>query len=292
MRKKLIAALGALSLVGGIATILTTAQPANAYPEQATCLARSDFTLCALVTDYSLYDVGANDGYAINNLLTLSDHEAPEPGDDNTVAIGQVNYRGYYIEGDEGQGTGVLGTLFLPFDQVPGEDASRLGLVAQQGRLINPPGSPAEGTQRYEVVWADLGTDPRSNGNFTNDTDLSVTVEHFAYDGPGTTGDYDYVNIGLESFIPEFPGFIGLRFHSLDGCSIQAGALGGAAICNNRPQPSELLVDFGLAPLTPATDPLDGMLYNSNGELITGTGLTVPNQPIPFLPLLPFVLLP
>lgn len=288
MRKKLIAALGALSLVGGLATFLTTAQPANAYSENASCVNRSDFTLCALTTDYGLYDIGAQSGYAINNLLTLSDHPEPEPGDDNTVAIGQVVYRGYYVPGDAGQGTGVLGTLFLPFDQVPDQDASRLGIVAQQGDLTDP----TLGRQRYEVVWADLGADPRSNGNLTNDTDLSVTVEHFAYDGPGTAGDYDYVNVGLESFIPEFPGFIGLRFHSLEGCNIQAGALGGAALCSDRAQPSQLVTDFGLAPLSPIFAPLDGQLYNSDGEVITGTGLTLPNQPIPFLPLVPFVLLP
>lgn len=312
MRKKLIAALGALSLVGGLATILTTAPAAEAYTEASSCLARADYTICTLTTDYTLFDPGSLQGYAVNNLLTLSDHGQPDPGDDNTIAVGQAIYRGFDDpatspifddpqHNNKGQGTAALATIFVPFDQVPDQDAQRIGIIAQQADHQDPD-NPSVQQLRFEGAIIDIGGDhPRSKGtnNEGNDPNvpdrmLSIDVSHTMVDATGTAFDYDEFKIAVESFLPEAPGYIGLRFNSVQGCFLALGPLTSdeISLCDDRPQPSDVFVDNGLAPLAPVVFPLDGVLYNSDGELISGTGTALPYQPIPFLPIVPFLILP
>jgi hypothetical protein len=303
MRKKWIAALTVLGMVGGLAGInLLGAPSAQAYTPQSSCIVKSDLTLCALTTDYGLFDPGAQKGKAINNLLTANPFGLVNAG------AGQYIYRGYYSPGDSGQGTGVVATLpesLPPFSPIPIPQAANVFAALVQSRHNDP---------NCGDDYADKADDP-TNPNFCGDLKvefldvklqqpggpgIDVALAHVSATPHGSGTTIDQFNVGLQALRDEHPehntNILLLHFDNNVGCGLDLAG-NPIGICNDRPGLGDVLTDLGipgyvLGPFGPVLDPLNAAIGDGNGPLIPGTPTAIPYQPIPFLPVIPFLILP
>ena len=117
---------------------------------------------------------------------------------------------------------------------------------------------------------------------------------------PDGSNPIDHFELAIRQANPDGTlgdGLVVLAFDNNAGCNIFFGYVGQYGICNNRPTIGQILADAGLppevvGPLAPVLGPLGDAMGDGNGPLIPGTPTALPYQPVPFLPTIPFLILP